>query len=173
MTVSICSSVTLLSASILALIACSCLQVVVSGSGWCSEEHEGQGSCLRSYQAFCSDSFETIDKLLKSLETDPADFTLRAWEWVEAAGICVYAMDKHNISLPSASSSLHLFEQLVSVLRMVLATDRSAAQPPPGACHKLIWKRKSFVKSFLAAVNGGIHPALKLRVRPHFASAEN
>jgi hypothetical protein len=158
----------------IALVLCLATFAAAADAGTCSGSGSGQGSCPNSvemdgpsYDILCHASIERIDELKHLAQSDAAVFVPQAWAWIEEAGKCVYAIDRHIIAEPSPSSSSTLKSHIVAFLRSVLSLDSSALTPPPGACAKMMLarKKKSLRRFFDATVpGGGLHPDINIKV---------
>jgi hypothetical protein len=133
----------------------------------------------KSYETMCSDSFDGIQELAQLELSDVLAFVPRAWSWIEMASKCVYAIDTLKLPSLAAFSSMTLQGHMLSVLRSAMSKDKEPLGPPPGACKKLVWKKKTFANIFRATVSGGgLHPQLLIKVSlrnvsliPHHAHA--
>lgn len=168
------SSIAIRSCSQPFLVAClfilaSTLGIRANDAGTCAVGNEVQGACAvtregQRYEAICRQSFDEIHELEQLVQSGEVAFLPRAWAWIEAAGKCLYAIEKKGLPAPAPSSAATLQRHITDVLRTVLSADKILLSPPPGACKKLVWKKKNLVKIFRATINGGVHPELKLKV---------
>jgi hypothetical protein len=159
----------LLLVALLALAACaSCAAATDAGAcvagdgeqGVCPTTNEGQ-----IYDIICRDSFGSIQEVALLAQSHALAFVPRAWEWIELASKCVYAIDTLKLSSLATYSSSNLQEHITSILRSVMSLDKEPLGPPAGACKKLIWKKKNFANLFRATIiGGGLHPELKIKV---------
>jgi hypothetical protein len=135
----------------------------------CASDAVDEGTCSTpsgslSYETMCSDSFGGIRELTQLALSDALAFVPRAWSWIEMASKCVYAIDTLKLPSLAASSSSDLQEHMYSILRSVVSMDKDPLGPPPGACKKLVWKKKTFANIFRATINGGgLHPQLNIK----------
>lgn len=150
-------------------ILASAIGIRADDAGTCAVGNEVQGACVvtgevERYEAICRQSFDEIQELEQLMQSGEVAFLPRAWAWIEAAGKCLYAIQKKGLSAPASSSAATLQRHITDVLRTVLSADKILLSPPAGACKKLVWKKKNLVKVFRATINGGVHPELKLKV---------
>jgi hypothetical protein len=140
----------------------------------CASGDVEQGTCSmptesHSYETMCSDSFGGIHELAQLALSDALAFVPRAWSWIEIASKCVYAIDTLKLPSLAASSSSDLQGHMSSVLRRVMSMDKEPLGPPPGACKKLVWKKKTFANIFRATINGGgLHPQLNIKASQRY-----